>query len=268
MTRLKSGGASPPPRLVHPIGGTITCYRDLTAGLSEAQSVYALRVSGLYDREDMANSLEAMAGDYLNIAYEETGSRAFHLGRPGRSAVWLHSKWPAGETAGFRAEQFDAYRYAISHGTRCDAGLCQLDLGACCSARTEAGRSNGRAKDPRRGGERDARGLQGYPAPDSEGFIRSILAVVENAQQLRRNYALAPYDGDATLIAGIGPTDANSGCAGWKQVLRGRVQLHRLAARHEAIVFPPFSADVAAILNDTMGLAGAGESRMTGVRQS
>jgi hypothetical protein len=101
-----------------------------------------------------------------------------------------------------------------------------------------------------------------------EGFIRRILGVVENAQQLRRNYALAPYDGDATLIAGAPPAEPDSGCAGWKQLLRGRVQLHRIAARHEAIVFPPFAADVAAILNDTMGAAGAGESLTMGVRRS
>jgi thioesterase domain-containing protein/acyl carrier protein len=267
LSRLKSGGALPPLVLVHPIGGTVTCYRDLAAGLSEAQSVYALRVCGLDDGEEMAASLGAMAEDYLNIAYEETGSRALHL-----------AGWSFGGLVAFEMARQAKRRgcapcsltlidtpYRIGHDAMHDyasltsalaaaLGLQPVDLTAAPKTREEvvsvtlaacAGISHG--------------GL--------EGLIRRILAVVENAQQLRRNYVLAPYDGDATLIAGAGPAEADSGCAGWKQLLRGRVQLHRIAARHEAMVFPPFSTELAAILNDTMGGAGTAESRMIGAGQ-
>jgi thioesterase domain-containing protein len=216
----------------------------------------------------MATSLEAMAEDYLNIAYEETGSRALHLAgwsfgglvafemaRQAKQRGWVPRSLTLIDTP-YRMGQDAMQDYASLTSVLAAAlGLKPVDPTVAPKTREEVVSVTLAA-------------CEGISHPGLEGFIRRILAVVENAQQLRRDYALPPYDGDATLIAGTGPADADSGCAGWKQLLRGRVQLHRMAARHEAIVFPPFSTDVAAILNDTMGVAGAGGSRMIEVRQS
>jgi thioesterase domain-containing protein/acyl carrier protein len=267
LIRLKSGGALPPLVLVHPVGGTVTCYRDLTAGLSEAQAVYALRVSGLYDREDMATSLEAMAEDYLNIVYEETGSRALHL------AGWSFGGLVAFEMARQAKQQGCAPLSLTLIDTPYRMGLDAMQDYTSLTSVLAAALGLKPADPTVAPNTREEvvsvtlAACEGISHPGLEGFIRRILAVVENAQQLRRNYAFPPYDGDATLIAGAGPADADSGCAGWMQLLRGRVQLHRLAARHEAIVFPPFSTDVAGILNDTMAVGAAGGSRMIGARQ-
>jgi thioesterase domain-containing protein len=220
--------------------------------------VYALRVSGLYDREDMATSLEAMAEDYLKIAYEGTGSQALHLAgwsfgglvafemaRQAKRRSWAPLSLTLIDTP-YRIGQDAMLDYASLTSVLAAAlGLEPVDSKVAPKTREEVVSVTLAA-------------CEGISHPGLEGFVRRILAVVENAQQLRRNYALQPYDGDATLIAAAGPADADSDCAGWKQLLRGRVQFHRMAARHETIVFPPFSTHVAAILNDTMGVVGAG----------
>jgi thioesterase domain-containing protein/acyl carrier protein len=265
LIRLKRGGALPPLVLVHPVGGTVTCYGGLAAGLSEAQPVYALRVCGLYDGEEMASSLEAMAEDYLNIAYEETGSRALHL------AGWSFGGLVAFEMARQAKQRGCAPRsltlidtpYRLRQDAMQDCAGLTLALAAALGLQPVDSTLAPKTREEVVSATLAA--CEGISRPGLEAFIRRILAVVENAQQLRRNYALQPYDGDATLIAGAGVADAD--CAGWKQLLRGRVQLHRLAARHEAIVFPPFATDVAGILNDTMAVAGAAGSRIIGARQ-
>jgi hypothetical protein len=86
-----------------------------------------------------------------------------------------------------------------------------------------------------------------------EGFVRSVLVVVENARRLRLEHVIKPYDGDATLIEATEEwrrLALNS--ARWRRHILGQVRSIHVAARHDTIVFPPFAADVAMILNDTM----------------
>lgn len=65
LVPLHSEGSRPPLFLVHPIGGHVLCYGDLTAALGPDQPVYALVARGMREDERPAERIEEMATEYL-----------------------------------------------------------------------------------------------------------------------------------------------------------------------------------------------------------
>ena len=259
LVKLKDGGALPPLILVHPVGGTVTCYRDLVASLPEARPIYGLRVAGLYDGEEMATSLEAMAGEYLNIAYDAIGSVAFHLAGWSFGGVIAFEMARAAKLRGYAPRSLTLIDtpYRVHRGAIDDYSTLASVVGAALGLKPLGSTIVPKTRD-------DVVNMmlvayEGSSRLELERFIRSVLAVVENAQVIRRDHMIKPYDGDVTLIEAMEEwrrLDLN--CAGWKQYILGHVRSIRIAARRDTIVFPPFAADVAAILNDTMTQSNTG----------
>jgi thioesterase domain-containing protein/acyl carrier protein/3-hydroxymyristoyl/3-hydroxydecanoyl-(acyl carrier protein) dehydratase len=51
--------------LVHPLGGSVFCYNDLSNALGNEQPLYALQAHGFIDESLAFNTIEAMAGEYI-----------------------------------------------------------------------------------------------------------------------------------------------------------------------------------------------------------
>jgi amino acid adenylation domain-containing protein len=66
LAELKTTGRRTPIFLVHPPGGIVVCYHELAKQMPIEQPLYGIRSHGLYGAEDLPNSLEAMAAEYLN----------------------------------------------------------------------------------------------------------------------------------------------------------------------------------------------------------
>jgi len=66
LAPLKKDGDRIPMFMVHPPGGIVVCYRELAEQLDEDQPLIAIRSRGLHGREQLPESLEAMAADYIN----------------------------------------------------------------------------------------------------------------------------------------------------------------------------------------------------------
>jgi thioesterase domain-containing protein len=62
---IQTDGSLPPLFCVHPIGGYVLCYRELAQELAPKQPVFGLQVVGLEDSRPLADSIEAMAAEYL-----------------------------------------------------------------------------------------------------------------------------------------------------------------------------------------------------------
>jgi amino acid adenylation domain-containing protein len=65
LAPLKLSGARPPLFLVHPPGGIVVCYRDLAQHLATDLPLVAIRARGLHGAEQLPDSMETMAADYL-----------------------------------------------------------------------------------------------------------------------------------------------------------------------------------------------------------
>ena len=68
---LASGGPGVPLFLVHPIGGSVLCYRDLAANLADERPVYGLQARGLAPEQRPWDSIDEMAAVYAD-AVERT----------------------------------------------------------------------------------------------------------------------------------------------------------------------------------------------------
>lgn len=70
---LKPSGMRPPIFMVHPPGGIVMCYRELSQHLPSDQPLFAIRSHGLHGNEELPDSIEHMAAAYL-IAVKQTRS--------------------------------------------------------------------------------------------------------------------------------------------------------------------------------------------------
>ncbi|MBX3420281.1 MAG: amino acid adenylation domain-containing protein [Pirellulaceae bacterium] len=65
LAPLKPSGNRPPIFMVHPPGGIVVCYRELAQHLPESQPLWAIRSRGLHGHEQLPESIQQMASEYL-----------------------------------------------------------------------------------------------------------------------------------------------------------------------------------------------------------
>ena len=66
--------------LIHPIGGGLGCYTDLTRRLGRHYSLYGLQAQGLYDRQPPHSSISAMAAHYVQCIRSVQPAGPYALG--------------------------------------------------------------------------------------------------------------------------------------------------------------------------------------------
>jgi thioesterase domain-containing protein/acyl carrier protein len=66
LVPLKSTGDLAPIFMIHPPGGVVVCYRELARLVDPARPLFGVRSRGLHGAEQMPESLEAMAEDYVD----------------------------------------------------------------------------------------------------------------------------------------------------------------------------------------------------------
>jgi amino acid adenylation domain-containing protein len=80
LVALQPHGHRPPLFLVHPGGGTVLCYADLTRRLGPDQPVYAFQSRGLEPDQTPHTTIEAMASDYLAALRQVQPHGPYHIG--------------------------------------------------------------------------------------------------------------------------------------------------------------------------------------------
>ena len=246
LVALRSTGTQRPLFLVHPVGGSVFCYTDLTRALGPDQPVYGLQAS------ETAGTLEEMAAIYLEAL------RAVQPEGPYRLGGWSMGGVVAFEMARQLGDQVEQ--------------LAVLDVPA---PRGEGAVDEGTV---RAWFARDLAGLQGRPLPPElwtlsadtplpEAFARAqelgllpagldFTAAARRFEIFRANlrrlerYAAQPYPGRLQLFRAEAShfDDPADPTLGWGSLAAGGVELHRLPGSHWAIVSPPAVEAVAAAL--------------------
>ena len=122
---LKPSGPRPPIFMVHPPGGIVMCYRELSMHLPKDQPLFAIRSHGLHGDEKLPDSIERMAAAYVAalrqtrphgpyvlggwslgglIAYE-MAKQLLAKGEPVTRLIMLDTTIPAGSTELVPAEE-------------------------------------------------------------------------------------------------------------------------------------------------------------------
>ena len=80
LVLLRPGGPKPPLFLVHPVGGSAHCYRQLAARLEGERPVYGIQARGLAPGEEPHETIEEMAVYYLEQVRRVSPEGPYHLG--------------------------------------------------------------------------------------------------------------------------------------------------------------------------------------------
>jgi amino acid adenylation domain-containing protein len=80
LVGIQTSGARPPLFCVHPIGGSVFCYLELSKGLGHEQPLYGLQAPGLYGEREPFGSIEELASHYLQAIRDVQPRGPYHLG--------------------------------------------------------------------------------------------------------------------------------------------------------------------------------------------
>jgi amino acid adenylation domain-containing protein len=253
-------GEGTPLFLVHPVGGSVLCYRELARALGGTEPVWGIEA----EEATEAHSLEGMAAAYLRTVRE----------------VWPHGPWRLGGWSMGGTLAFEMARQLRQAGSEVDrvllidpsapgaagpvvvddatlaswfahdlAGLAGIDLaGTDLKVRPEELRGLEPAAEAERLLElaREARALP--PGLEAEEVRRRL-------DVFRRNYqALLAYSPSDLSVAGDVPlalfvaADGTSDVAPWQTLALGKLEIDRIPGDHYSIVRPPAVQALAARL--------------------
>ena len=259
----QSGAEQTPLFLVHPIGGSVTCYRELTAALGTAQPVYGLQARGLSGGEVPFDRLEEMASYYVEAIRSVQQSGPYHLGG------WSFGGVVAFEMARLLREQghevtltlIDSYApdEAFRAEVPDDVALLQQfaadiagSVGADAAA-VEWGLDAEQVEFETALEQLCAVAVRENILPSDLGlaYVRRLFHVFRSHLTAYKTYTPQPYAGDVTLFTSA--DDAQEQHAhGWTNHVRGELDVHVLTADHFSIVKAPHTTAVAERLSKRM----------------
>ena len=256
LVQLQAGEGQPPLLLVHPVGGSVFCYRELVSRLPQSTPVYGMQAAGLSLGEALPRLIEEMAADYLRTASSQLGDGPWHL------AGWSFGGLVAFEIA-----------LQLAESGRAPASLTLVDTPVRSTPEQgEDEQSVLIAVAGALGIDLAGRGLEngslsianlvsyaalrtGVPAL-SEEQVERMAALVRNLRRLRRQYRPRPFAGPILLLRAASDRSVRDDAFDWSAF--GRLTTIAIPATHHTIVFPPAVNKLATILTGVLGGVGAG----------
>ncbi|MQA24045.1 MAG: hypothetical protein GEU94_00935 [Micromonosporaceae bacterium] len=265
---LRESGKQAPLVCVHPGGGGIHWYRELTEALPAEQPVAAIRHPASVDPELAGSSVEELADRYLVDLRAATGSGPYHLlGWCGGAPVtWELSRRLAESGERVRLVLLDPALEGLACADndvpeplrvlrRCELLLQQLrsepDHDRAAERRAEAVRLLHEVVDDDR--------AHAMIKPDELGadWVEQV-RVWRRLAESRLAYRFGRYPGDADLILGdelvegehvaLGEQDYDAYLAHWRGLATGTVRSHRAPGSHVGVLRPPHVAQLAALV--------------------
>ncbi len=249
LVPIRTSGTQPPLFLVHPAGGDVLCYRDLSERLGPDQPIYGLQAVGLYGEQPPDTSVEAMAARYI------AALQAQHPHGP-----YLLAGWSLGGVVAFEmACQLQAQGHTIAALILIDSRLVRPDepeltdllllhafaqhLGVAEEHLVALG--NELAACPAE--ERVATALhtlqhQGLlPADLSLAQISARFAVFQAHVRAARQYVPRSFAGAISLMQAQDGTAADGGriAERWASLSTGGITIHTVPGNHFSILRSP-----------------------------
>lgn len=79
LVKIQPVGSKPPLFCIHPAGGNVFCYLELSRHLGLDQPLYGLRPPNLYSQEEPLTSIEEMASTYIKVMQSVQPEGPYHL---------------------------------------------------------------------------------------------------------------------------------------------------------------------------------------------
>jgi amino acid adenylation domain-containing protein len=258
LVRIQPGGSRPPLFLIHPGGGGVLCYADLSRALGPDQPLYGLQAPGLDGERPPLDRIEDMASLYLEAIRAVRPQGPWHLGG------WSFGGLVAYEMACQLAEQGKpAGLVAILDAAPRDSAAPQTDEAELLLRGLDETLVQSVPLDPA-----DLRGLdtrrqvalvldrlrQAGRLPEDFDERRAVALVEVFKANLRaaRAWLPRPYPGRLTVLRAaesdrLGPTADG----GWSAL--AATEVIPVPGDHRRMVTPPHVAELAAALRAAIG---------------
>jgi amino acid adenylation domain-containing protein len=209
LVRLSSGGI-PPFFCVHPIGGHVMCYLDLTRCLGDSRACYGIQARGLHGEAAPFSNIAVMARHYL----EEIRAVQPH-------GPYLLGGWSMGGTVAFEmAQQLRAQGETI-------ALLVLIDSETSVVA---ASASNV---------ERDLDRHRQVPPDLDANELHHLFDVVSSHDRALSAYREQTYCGPVSVIRAREQPDGRAHDLGWGDLVTGGVEVHVVPGDHYTMLQRP-----------------------------
>jgi thioesterase domain-containing protein len=249
VVKLTDGADSNPLFLIHPIGGSLLCYRDLVDRLPREQAVFGIAIDVW--SEQVPDSVVDLAQAYMHRVVEIVDGRPYHL------AGWSFGGIVAFEMARSLEEMSrpTASLVLIDAGFRPPADdedlgqlLGELGVAACVDPLA-------RSADERYAAMLAGSSLEGFrfrSNNEADHFAR-YAQIARRLQQARRSYRPLPLRAGMTLIRATHGLCAPDAMAGWWEAFPVQsLSEFSLAGTHYSILRPPLVDQLAKIMSGAL----------------
>jgi amino acid adenylation domain-containing protein len=253
LVAIQPAGSRHPFFCVHPVGGTVLCYRGLAAKLRDDQPLFALEAVGVNGDRLPIRSIEQMAREYLTAVRQQQPKGPYHLGgwsfggivafemaqqlrAAGEQAgVILLDTWTPGSLGDFEDAGDDATILRLLARALGDIAGRPFDL-ATDTLRQQGGRDQQLAHVVS-----EAHRMQALPPDVGVAQLRPLFAVVEANLEARRNYHPQRYSGRLVLMkAAEALLDApGDETLGWHRFAEQGVEVHVVPGNHHTMLGEP-----------------------------
>ncbi|MBB4302686.1 amino acid adenylation domain-containing protein [Rhodobium orientis] len=255
------GEKAPPLFLVHPIGGTLSCYGPLLAAMRPARPVYGLRAAGLEPGEAVAEGgLADMAaayyrdlrkiqprGPYSLAGWSFGGVLAYEIARQIEASgdtvafVGLLDSYTPADLAGLEGEEGEG----IDPAAACRRAFARDLFGADADLPVNADIAGTVMALPQVSAV--------LPGADRRAVER-LFKVFAASHAAFAAYVPGPSPAPLTLVRATGGT-AIKGEGGWGALAKGRISIHQVDADHYGLMRPPHVAELAKVLEKALSAA-------------
>ncbi len=249
LVLLQPAGAAPPLFFVHPVGGSVFCYRHLANGLGKGRPFYGLEARGLAPEGEAHAAVEEMADAYCRAIVQVQPSGPYHLGGwsfGGLVALAMARRLEAGGERVARLLLLDPTTVpAELRGQGVDdvaeLMLVARDLGGLTGRPIEISAGELAAVDP---GRRldvllERVGAAGGLPPDLDpGRLRRLAHLYRTNLRAGLAYVPLPCAAPVTLVLPADGTGYDGGAL-WREVAVGGLEVVAVPGDHYSMLRPP-----------------------------
>jgi amino acid adenylation domain-containing protein len=259
LVAMRAAGRRPPLYCVHPAGGTVLPYAELSRALGPDQPFSGLQAFGFEEGQAPLSTVEAMAGLYVDAIRAAQPEGPYHL-----------SGWSFGAVVAFAMAQkiraeggevghlivLDA-ALGLDHGGEGEADIIQRVIGMYSKLfERDVALADLAAADPEgRMAMLVERAIEArlFPADFDLAQARRLARLIANCFDAGRSYLPQPYPGRITLVrAREVPMTFAEETLGWGALAGGGLDLRWTAGSHLSMLRPPYVADLAACITEIL----------------
>jgi len=279
LVELQASGSQPPLFFVHPGGGNVLCYLDLSRSLGADQPFYAFQTPGLYGERTLHTRIEDLAANYVGALTAIQPEGPYIIGG-----------WSLGGVVAYEmAQQLTSQGRPVSHLLLLDSSawtsgkgrvdveedqIMKDDAALLMSLLYERMPISREELEPFKGDERidyilkRAVGMNLLPPDVETAQARSFLNVYRTNERAMRKYVPQTYHGSATLFktARETPTPPSNGSArdeeiakmlrdstiGWGALVTGGVRVIDVPGQHSTMLSEPYVKTLAQLISSTL----------------